>query len=104
MRHVWLSNTIRIVLWPTKMLPQFTMAQEQLFAALIRQYFFVYFYRACAESLASENASRLASMQIAQKNIAERLEELNRQYQQQRQTAITNELIDIVSGFEALFT
>ena len=45
--------------------------------ALIREYLFVSLFRACAESLASENASRLAAMQRADKNIDELLENLN---------------------------
>jgi F-type H+-transporting ATPase subunit gamma len=97
----WLKS-LQITQWPTNMIPQFTMESNRLFAALIQQYLFVSLYRACAESLSAECNSRLASMQIAEKNIAERLDELNSEYQQQRQTAITNELLDIVSGFEAL--
>ncbi|MDW7680736.1 MAG: F0F1 ATP synthase subunit gamma [bacterium] len=88
--------------WPTRVLPQFTMNFENLFAALIRQYFFVSFYQAFTESLASENASRLAAMQAAEKNIEQRLNQLNAQYNQQRQNSITAELLDIISGFEAL--
>ena len=41
-------------------------------------------------------------MQMAEKNISERLGELNMQFNQQRQTTITEELLDIVAGFEAL--
>ena len=78
------------------------MESEKLAAALFRQYFFVSLYNACAESLKSENISRLAAMQMAEKNIAERLSELNREFNHQRQTTITEELLDIVSGFEAL--
>jgi len=88
--------------WPTNNLPAFSMDWDRLFSRLVRQYLFVTIYRAYAESLASENASRLASMQAAEKNIEETLEELNRIYQHQRQTAITSELLDIVSGFKAL--
>jgi F-type H+-transporting ATPase subunit gamma len=54
------------------------------------------------ESLASENAARLAAMQGAQKNIEELMEDLESQYNQLRQMSITEELLDIVSGFEAL--
>jgi F-type H+-transporting ATPase subunit gamma len=97
----WLSN-LKKQQWNSRTLPTFTMDASQLFASLIRQYFFVSLYRAFAESLASENASRLASMQVAQRNIEERLEALTTQFQQQRQTTITEELLDIVSGFEAL--
>ncbi|MEO1352554.1 MAG: F0F1 ATP synthase subunit gamma, partial [Cyanobacteria bacterium J06635_15] len=88
--------------WPSRCRPQVTMARDRLFSALFQQHFFIGLYRACAESLASENASRLASMQIAEKNIEERLSDLKVTFQQQRQTAITEELLDIVSGFEAL--
>ncbi len=88
--------------WPTRVLPGFSLEWDRLFSSLIRQYFFVSLYRATVESLASENASRLASMQVAEKNIEERLEELNTQYQHQRQESITAELLDIVSGFEVL--
>jgi F-type H+-transporting ATPase subunit gamma len=52
--------------------------------------------------MASENAARLLSMQSAEKNIDERIEELNALYRSERQNAITSELLDIVSGFEAL--
>jgi len=97
----WLK-TMREKDWPTRMLPMFTMDRERLFRALIQQYLFVSLFRAIAESAASENASRLASMQGAEKNIREQLTELNSRYHQQRQMAITEELLDIVSGFEAL--
>lgn len=88
--------------WPSRGLPTFTMDWERLFSALIGQYLFVSLFRGFAESLASENASRLASMQGAEKNIEEWLGEVNRQFHQQRQTSITEELLDIVTGFEAL--
>ena len=88
--------------WQSRSLPTFTMDKDQLAAALFRQYFFVSLFYACAESLKSENTSRLAAMQMAEKNIAERLSELNREFNHQRQTTITEELLDIVSGFEAL--
>jgi F-type H+-transporting ATPase subunit gamma len=88
--------------WPSRCRPQITMASERLFSALFQQHFFLGLYRACAESLASENASRLAAMQVAEKNIEERLLDLKVTFQQQRQDTITAELLDIVSGFEAL--
>lgn len=84
--------------WPSRCLPTFTMPWDHLFAALIRQYLFVALYRACAESLASENASRLAAMQRAEQHIDERLDELIRIFHQQRQDVITAELLDIVAG------
>lgn len=88
--------------WPSRVLPTFTMEWTRLFSALVRQYLFVSLYRAFAESLASENSSRLRAMQSAEENIEERLEELSAQFRHERQSAITGELLDIVSGFEAL--
>jgi hypothetical protein len=53
-------------------------------------------------SNASENASRLAAMQRAEKNIDELLEDLNRIFHRLRQSGIDAELFDVISGFEAL--
>jgi len=78
------------------------MPPDRLLSALLRQYFFVSLYRACALSLAAENTSRLAAMQAAEKNINERLDELKTSYQHERQAAITEELLDIISGFKAV--
>jgi F-type H+-transporting ATPase subunit gamma len=70
--------------------------------ALIREYLFVSLFRACAESLASENASRLAAMQRADKNIEDLLETLNGTFHRLRQSGIDAELFDVIAGFEAL--
>ena len=59
-------------------------------------------FRAAAEALASENASRLAAMQRADKNINDLLEQLQRSFHQLRQSGIDEELFDVISGFEAL--
>jgi F-type H+-transporting ATPase subunit gamma len=88
--------------WPTRILPSFTMDRQELFSAFIREYVFVVLFRAFAESMASENAARLASMQAAERNIEERLDELNALFRRKRQDLITSELLDIISGFEAL--
>ena len=64
--------------WPTGHLPEVMNRGERTLLAFVREYLFVSLFRACAESLASENASRLAAMQRAEKNIDELLEELNR--------------------------
>jgi F-type H+-transporting ATPase subunit gamma len=88
--------------WVSKSLPIFRMDGDQIFSSLIREYLFVSLYRAFAESLASENASRLASMQNAEKNIEEQLQDLHVQFHRTRQMTITEELLDIVAGFEAM--
>lgn len=97
----WLAELERQP-WPSRGQPIITMETATLFSSLIRQYLFIGVYRAFAESLASENASRLASMRRAEDNIAERLDELRRDFHQQRQAAITDELLDIVSAYEML--
>ncbi|MEQ8667616.1 MAG: F0F1 ATP synthase subunit gamma [Pirellulales bacterium] len=88
--------------WPTNNLPEVMGGGIATLQALIREYLFVSLFRACAESLASENASRLAAMQRADKNIDELLEELNATYHRLRQSGIDEELFDVISGFEAL--
>jgi len=88
--------------WPTKTLPEVMGDDTVTLRALIREYLFVSLFRACAESLASENASRLAAMQRAEKNIDDLLEELNGTFHRLRQSGIDEELFDVVSGFEAL--
>lgn len=97
----WMK-TIRQQQWPSRAIPMMRMEWESIFRDLVYQYLFVSFYRACADSLAAENASRLSSMQGAEKSIQERLEDLQSQFRRQRQQEITEELFDVVSGFEAL--
>lgn len=88
--------------WPSRSLPQFSLPSDMLLHSLIRQHLFINLFSACAESLAGEHVSRLMSMQIAEKNIQQRLDSLTAIYRQQRQGQITEELLDVVSGFEAL--
>src|SRR5271166_3389179 len=75
---------------------------ERTVEALVREYLFVSLYKACAESLAAENASRLAAMQRAEKNIDDLLGTLNQTFRRLRQTSIDEELFDVLSGYESL--
>ena len=88
--------------WPGRSLPMFRMDPERLMSWLVQQRLFVVMYRALAEALASEHASRLAAMQAAERNIEERRDDLQQLYRLRRQEAITRELLDVVSGFEAV--
>ena len=88
--------------WPTKLLPEIMCTGTVTLRALIREYLFISLFRACAESLASENASRLAAMERDDKNIDELLETLHGTFHRIRQAGIDEELFDVVSGFEAL--
>jgi F-type H+-transporting ATPase subunit gamma len=88
--------------WPTKTLPEVMCGGTATLRALIREYLFISLFRACAESLASENESRLAAMQRADKNIDDLLETLHGTFHRLRQSGIDEELFDVISGFEAL--
>jgi F-type H+-transporting ATPase subunit gamma len=88
--------------WPTKNLPHVAGGIKQTLLALIREYLFTSLFKACAESLASENASRMEAMQRAEKNIEELLSDLSEKFQRLRQSSIDEELFDVISGFEAL--
>jgi F-type H+-transporting ATPase subunit gamma len=90
--------------WPSKALPQVMESTASALSALIGEHLFIELFQACAQSLASENASRLAAMQRAQDNIEKILEEMNRTFHRVRQQAIDEELFDVVSGYESLMT
>lgn len=99
--EVWQKELTKVP-WPTQILPEVLNELPATLRSLIREYLFISLFRACAESLASENASRLAAMQRAEKNIDELLEHLHGSYHRLRQSSIDEELFDVVSGYEAL--
>jgi F-type H+-transporting ATPase subunit gamma len=88
--------------WPTKNSPQVIDAPAPALEAFIREYLFVLLFQACAESLASENTSRLAAMQRAEKNIREIIDQLKGKYHRLRQETIDEELFEVVAGYESL--
>ncbi len=99
---VW-RGTMAGLAWPTSNAPEVMMGDTAAtLSALVREYVFVSLFRACAESLASENASRLAAMERADRNIDELLEGFHGTFHRLRQRGIDAELFDVVSGFEAL--
>jgi F-type H+-transporting ATPase subunit gamma len=99
--EAWRQNLISLT-WPTKTVPEAIGGKANALRPLISSYLFVSLFRACAESLASENASRLAAMQRAEKNIDDLLEDLNGSFHRLRHSNIDEELFEVVSGFEAL--
>ena len=90
--------------WPTKLLPEVTELGATTLRSLIREYLFISLFRACAESLVSENACRLSAMRRAEKNIGDSLLDLNRSFHRLRQSGIDEDLFDVVFGFEALMS
>jgi F-type H+-transporting ATPase subunit gamma len=88
--------------WPTTTQPQ-TLGDDALtLTALVREYLFISLYQACAESLASENGSRLVAMQRAEENIATLSASLSQTFHRLRQSSIDEELFDVIAGFNAL--
>ncbi len=87
--------------WQGPSLPYHRTKPDKLFSGLIRQFLMVSLFRAQAESLASEQASRLRSLQNAEKNIEEHVEELQGEFRIKRQATVTSELLDLVAGFKA---
>jgi F-type H+-transporting ATPase subunit gamma len=92
------QRRLAAIAWPTPIRPQLLAGARPTLIPLIREYLFISLFRACAESLAGENASRLAAMERAEKNIGDMREQLNRTFNQLRQSGIDEELFDVISG------
>jgi len=85
--------------WPRPCLPEVLANKKLALQAFIREYLFVSIFRACAQSLASENASRLMAMQRAEKNISDMLDNMNQTFHQLRQSGIDEELFDVTTAY-----
>ena len=75
---------------------------EKVLDSLVRKYFEYNMYYALIDSLAAEHSARMQAMDNATKNAKERVDMLTVKYNKARQEAITTELIEIISGMEAL--
>jgi F-type H+-transporting ATPase subunit gamma len=75
---------------------------EAVLEALLPRYVHVQVYRALLESAASEHGARMTAMDSATNNASEMIDRLTLLYNRARQAAITKELVEIVSGAEAL--
>ncbi len=88
--------------WHSRSLPDYSMAPDTLLASLIRSHIFASVFHASAEAMVTENSARLALMQQAEQSVDDRLEQVRGELRSVRQTEITNELMDVIIGFEAL--
>ena len=75
---------------------------ESLLNVLVPKAVEVEIFRALLENQAGEHAARMAAMEAATRNTNEMIDSLTLQYNRARQAAITKELVEIVSGAEAL--
>lgn len=80
----------------------FQPSKEDILNSLIPKSLKLQLYRILLDSLTSEHGARMVSMTKATDNAAELLKELNLSYNKARQSSITNEIIEIVSGADAL--
>ena len=88
--------------WTGHTLPFISADPHALFSALVKEYLIVLLSHDLVASLASEHYTRMMHMQEAENNIQDTLNQFNLEYQQLRQTQITDELIDIISGAEEM--
>ena len=77
-------------------------SEEEILVDLLPRNVSVQIYRALLENAASEHGARMAAMDNATRNAGERIKGLTLTYNRTRQAMITNELIEIISGAEAL--
>src|SRR5512145_440738 len=77
-------------------------AEEEILAALLPRNLEVQVYRALLENAASEQGARMSAMDNATRNAGDMIRRLTLNYNRTRQAAITKELIEIISGAEAL--
>ena len=81
--------------------PLHNLPPEALLEKLVAEYVFALLTEAAVESLASENAARFAAMEAAHDNVTKKLDQLRQDGRQARQSEITTELIELVTGAEA---
>jgi F-type H+-transporting ATPase subunit gamma len=81
---------------------EFEPDEEEILAALLPRNLAVQMYRSMLESFASEQGARMTAMDNATRNAGDMIDNLSLVYNRTRQAAITSELIEIISGAEAL--
>ncbi len=76
--------------------------EDEILAELLPQNLAVQIFRGLLENAASEQGARMSAMDNATRNAGDMIDRLTIQFNRSRQAAITNELIEIISGAEAL--
>ena len=82
--------------------PEYEPDEEEILADLLPRNVAVQLFRAMLENAASEQGSRMTAMDNATRNAGDMINRLTIQYNRTRQAAITTELVEIISGAEAL--
>jgi len=81
---------------------EFEPSEEEILTELLPKNLAVQIYTALLENAASEQGARMTAMDSATRNAGEMIDRLTLNYNRTRQAAITKELIEIISGAEAL--
>jgi F-type H+-transporting ATPase subunit gamma len=80
----------------------FEPSMQEIAEIIIPQALRIQFYKAILDSVAAEHGARMTAMHKATDNASELIQELKLQYNQARQASITNEILEIVSGANAM--
>jgi F-type H+-transporting ATPase subunit gamma len=91
-----------LVAKPARQVPLHNLPPRPLLEKLMAEYVFALLTEAAVESIASENAARFAAMESAHDNVSKKLAELQENARRARQTEITSELLDLITGAEAM--
>ena len=95
-------DTASLAAKSARQVPLHNLAPRPLLEKLMADYVFALLTEAAVESIASENAARFAAMESAHDNVSKKLAGLQENARQARQTEITSELLDLITGAEAL--
>ena len=87
---------------PLPMPPLINLGPRRLFDEIVGEYFFAALENAAMQSFFSESSTRFRTMEAAHQNIGNKSEELTRLARRLRQEAVTTEILDLISGAEAL--
>ncbi|MGA2192507.1 MAG: FoF1 ATP synthase subunit gamma [Nitrospirota bacterium] len=75
---------------------------RELMEGLIEEHLYIYLYSTALEAIIAENETRMRSMDFAAKNIKKRVDDLTQSFNYAFQEEVTGELLEIISGYEAL--
>jgi F-type H+-transporting ATPase subunit gamma len=96
------TGTVRAESHEVRPVYEFEPSEDEILAALLPRNFAIQIYGALLDSAAGEQAARMTAMDNASRNAEDLTKKLTLRYNRARQAAITKELIEIVSGAEAL--
>jgi F-type H+-transporting ATPase subunit gamma len=101
-RRLFPLNLAPLAAKQARLPPLHNLPPQALLEKLLAEYISALLTEAAVESLASENAARFSAMDSAHDNVSKKLDQLREEARQARQSEITTDLIDLITGAEAL--